>query len=146
MMLHLCGEAALVEFAIESRAVADLPRAALLRLALRASAFNTRAGLTGRLALKDGRFHQTLEGETDTILPLAARILADPRHESIRTIAFRALPARRFAGWAVEGFDFGDLDGALPDNLCFLPERPARRRAGVVPSVHGIGNGTVSSA
>jgi hypothetical protein len=132
MMLHLCGEAALVEFAIESRAVADLPRAALLRLAL--------------LALKDGRFHQTLEGETDTILPLAARILADPRHESIRTIAFRALPARRFAGWAVEGFDFGDLDGALPDNLCFLPERPARRRAGVVPSVHGIGNGTVSSA
>jgi hypothetical protein len=145
-MLHLCGDTALVEFAFESRAVIDLPEAALLRLALRASAFNARAGLTGRLALVDGRFHQTLEGETDTILPLAARILADPRHESIRTIAFRALPARRFVGWSVEGFDFAEFGGAVPDNLCFLPERSARRRAGVVPTVHGIGTGTVSSA
>lgn len=142
-MLHLCSGTDLVEFSFESRAVANLPDAVLLRLAHGSSAFNMRKRLTGRLALCDGRFHQSLEGPTDVLLPLAARILADPRHESIRTIAFHAIAARRFPGWAVEGFEFENGGTAFGDNLCFLTARSARRRASIPASVHSIGTGTI---
>jgi hypothetical protein len=143
VMLHLCSGTDLVEFSFESKAVANLPEAVLLRLARRSSAFNTRMGLTGRLALRDGRFHQSLEGRIDMLLPVAARILADPRHESIRTLAFRAVAARRFSGWEVEGFGFEKAGEAIGDNLCFLTARPPRRRAPMPASVHSIGTGTI---
>jgi hypothetical protein len=142
-MLHLCGGTDLVEFSFESKAVARLPEAVFLRLARRSTTFNKRMGLTGRLALRAGRFHQCLEGPTDMLLPLAARILADPRHESIRTLAFGAITARRFSGWAIEGFDFDQGDDASSGNLCLLPAQPVRRRAAVSASVHRIGTGTI---
>ena len=93
----------LLEFSFEST-VSDVPEAALQRLARRSAAFNVRMGLTGRLRLEDGRFIQSLEGRAAVLLPLAGRILADPRHGSIRVTAFGSIGARRFADWSAEGF------------------------------------------
>lgn len=116
----------LLEFSFEST-VSDLPEAALQRLARRSAAFNVRMGLTGRLRLEDGRFIQSLEGRAAVLLPLAGRILADPRHGSIRVTAFGSIGARRFADWSAEGFQWS-LAGSDSDNLHFLPSRPERRR------------------
>ena len=62
---------------------------------------------------------QVVEGRCADVLRLAARILADPRHGAIRILAFRALPARRYAAWTVSGFDLGAAPEAPP-----VPRRP----------------------
>ena len=119
----------LVEFAFESRAASDLPDAALLRLARQTWIFNARMGLSGEMRLQDGRFLQVVEGRCDIVQALAARILADPRHGSIRIGAFRRLERRRFSGWSLSGLDI-EMAGRAPDfaaaNLRFVSrtERP----------------------
>ena len=63
------------------------------------------------------------------MLPLAARILADRRHQAIRIAGFGAIDARRFGGWETVGFD---LDGS--DSLPFAaaPERLLRAAPSIV--------------
>jgi hypothetical protein len=119
----------LIEFAFESQVADDLRPASFARLARQSWSFNVRAGLTGELSLQDGRFVQVVEGRCATVLALAARILADPRHGAIRILAFRSLPGRRFAAWTVNGFDLG-VSPERPAhpaaaNLCFMPARVA---------------------
>jgi hypothetical protein len=104
-------KAPLVEFSYASRASADLPDAALLRLAQQAWSRNTRLGITGSLTFVDGMFEQVIEGRSDLILPLVSRILTDPRHEAIYIRGFRPIPARRFETWSATGFD---VDGEIP--------------------------------
>ena len=122
----------LVEFAFESQVADDLTAASFARLVRQSWSFNVRAGLTGELRLQDGRFVQTLEGRCATVLALAARILADPRHGAIRILAFRTLAARRFAGWTVSGFDLAETAEAplrpAAANLRFMPAGVAARR------------------
>jgi hypothetical protein len=142
-MLNLSGDRDLVEFSFESKAVGNLPNAVMLRLARRSSAYNTRMGLTGQLVLSEGRFTQSLEGPADTLLSLAARILADPRHEAIRTIAFRAIESRRFSQWRIEGFDIDGTGDSFGAAVRFMPPAPVRRGAANLASVHSIGTGTV---
>jgi hypothetical protein len=133
----------LVEFSFESAPAAELPAAVFLRLARQASAFNIRMGLTGRLRLQGGRFVQTIEGQCDVVLALAARILADHRHQAIRTIAFHAIAVRRFADWGVSGFapDAAEIAGA--ENLRLMPALAERRRMAIPASIHGLGAGIV---
>jgi hypothetical protein len=137
----MCGSGGsdLVEFSFESVAAAELPPAVFLRLARQASAFNMRTGLTGRLRLQGGRFVQTVEGRCDLVLSLAARILADPRHEAIRTTAFRAIAARRFADWGVSGFAHDAAEIAGAGNLRLMPAVAARRRLAIPASIHSLG-------
>jgi hypothetical protein len=124
----------LIEFAFESQVADDLTPASFARLVRKSWSFNVRTGLTGELRLQDGRFLQIIEGRCATVLELAARILSDPRHGAIRIVAFRALPARRFAAWTVSGFDLGGTpEGAVnptPANLRFMPTRVATRMLG----------------
>ena len=107
---------ALVEFSFTSRATGELPPAARLRIVRQAWHFNTRLGLTGELRFEHGCFRQVIEGSFEVILPLASRILTDPRHDDIAVRAFRSIAARRFATWTAVGFE--PLDFAMP---CISP-------------------------
>ena len=131
----------LIEFSFESLADPNLPGAALLRLARQVTAANVRAGLGGQMILEDGRFVQTVEGSARVVLPLAGRILADPRHRAIRVVFFGAIPARRFGNWSATGFPVAEVCAGEPvGNLCRMPERlDDRRTASAV--VLGIGAG-----
>lgn len=103
-------KAPLVEFSYASRASDELPNAALLRLAQQAWSHNTRLGVTGSLTFEDGAFRQVIEGPSDVILPLASRILTDPRHEAISILGFGPIKIRRFQNWSATGLDIcGDI-------------------------------------
>ena len=84
-----------------------------------------------------------VEGPCGVVLPLASRILADPRHTAIRITAFGPLETRRFASWSARGFDFIDdpEDRAHAENLRLLPvAQPgllARRAASPGAARHG---------
>ncbi len=137
------GDDDLVEFCFVSQVAPDLPAAVFLRLARQSWSFNTRMGLSGELRLQDGRFVEAIEGRCEVVQALAARILADPRHGSIRIAAFRRLAVRRHAGWTVSGFD---LAGPAADtvgraaNLQFIPDwrRPAAAMRAAVPGVGAL--------
>jgi hypothetical protein len=120
-MRGLGTNADLAGLSLDSSVAAGLPLAALQRLARHTLLVNPRLGLTGELRVERGRFALTLEGRADLLLPLAARILADPRHQAIRIAAFEAIAARAFVSWSVAGFDLeaaGSLRFAAP------PPRP----------------------
>lgn len=94
----------LVELCFRSVAAPGLPEIALDRLARYTHETNPRLGLTGELAMVDGRFDVVLEGRAEVLLPLAARILADRRHGAIDIRRIGAIGARRFETWRTEGF------------------------------------------
>ncbi|MFO1142793.1 MAG: BLUF domain-containing protein [Amaricoccus sp.] len=95
----------LIEFAFESRAADGVPLAALLRMAAECRRYNIQSSLTGELRLSGESFRYVAEGSCQTLLPLVARILADPRHGSIRITAFGRIGQRRFDSWTNIGFD-----------------------------------------
>jgi hypothetical protein len=137
------GASGLVEFSFESSAAAGLPAAVFLRLARQSSLHNIRIGLTGRLVFDGARFVAAIEGPCEAVLPLAARILADPRHFAIRTTAFQTLVARRYADWSVGGFDLEGAEGALAENLRPVPATLRRRRETSTASIHSLGSQAV---
>ena len=95
----------LIEIVFDSRVAPGVPLAALQRLARHCATANPAAGITGFLRLDGGRFSVELEGGAAVLLPLAARILGDPRHVAIRVHAFGAIAGRRHSEWRIEGFD-----------------------------------------
>ena len=82
-----------------------IPLAAILRVAEGCRRFNIQSGLTGELRLAGASFSYVAEGACQILLPLAARVLADPRHRSIRITAFGKIDRRRFDCWKAIGFD-----------------------------------------
>ena len=118
----------LVELAFVSRVAEGLPSSVFLRLARQSWSFNTRMGLTGSLVLEGGRFAQVVEGGCATVQALAARILADRRHDAIEVTAFGRLAARRHAGWTLIGFDF-EPPAVAPQPPPCLPFVPPSRLA-----------------
>lgn len=71
---------------------------AIFRVAVRN---NRRDGITGALALPDGKFVQAIEGTERVLNDLMARLEADDRHENITTLGEWPITARLFAGWAM---------------------------------------------
>lgn len=125
-MDDLTAEPDLLEFSFDS-AIADAPAAALQRLVRRSAAFNASMGLTGRLRREGERFFGVLEGRAAILLPLAGRILADPRHRAIRVTTLGALAARRFTDWAATGFEI-EVASVDASNLRFMPTPVEQRR------------------
>ena len=62
---------------------------------------NARDNITGALALPDGKFVQSLEGEEACLNRLMDRVRADVRHENIEVLGEWPIQARLFAGWAM---------------------------------------------
>jgi hypothetical protein len=127
----------LVELAFVSRVADGLPSSVFLRLARQSWSFNTRMGLTGELVLDGGRFAQVVEGGCAAVQALAARILADRRHEAIEIQAFGRIAARRHAGWTLVGFDFEPPLTALPPAPSLAVPPPSRL---VTAAVQGAGS------
>lgn len=69
---------------------------------------NARVGLTGMLLYKSSNFMQVIEGESDAVETLYARIAADSRHRNVLRISSGAIRARSFATWSM-GFQNLDI-------------------------------------
>jgi Sensors of blue-light using FAD len=110
----------LVELSFDSAVAPGLPYAVLQRLARHTLEVNPRLGLTGELRLERDRFVAVIEGRSEVVLPLAARILSDGRHAAIRLSAFGPIDGRRFDGWRVTGFGVDDAAVPAAANLRYL--------------------------
>jgi hypothetical protein len=62
---------------------------------------NRRDGITGTLALPDGKFVQAIEGMAEDIDRLMVRLRADSRHENLFVLGEWPITARLFPGWAM---------------------------------------------
>jgi hypothetical protein len=62
---------------------------------------NDRDGLTGALAVHEGRFIQVVEGRSDALNSLLARLKTDARHRDIRIIDRQPVAARQFGQWSM---------------------------------------------
>lgn len=72
---------------------------------------NRRDGITGALALPDGKFVQAIEGSAARLADLMARLRADSRHQNMTTLGEWPISARLFAGWAMARPDPTPLAG-----------------------------------
>ncbi len=105
------SDSALVEFSFVSRLADGLPVATLLRLQYQTIQFNHRNGLTGEMRIEGDVVRQVVEGCWSVVMPLAAHIITDRRHEAISIESFGAIAARRFDGWTVAGIGASLADG-----------------------------------
>ncbi len=62
---------------------------------------NRRDGITGCLALPDGKFVQVIEGARSIVDALMDRIRADVRHEVVTVLGEWPIQNRLFTGWAM---------------------------------------------
>jgi hypothetical protein len=85
--------------------------------------YNTLHGITGILTLHRGRFAQVLEGPETAVRQLMRRILADPRHHSIRIAADTPIVKRRYADWHMA---FRDPKAFITDQLDDMLEQTAQ--------------------
>jgi hypothetical protein len=69
-----------------SKAVPDLARPDIERLMFEARGLNAINGVRGILTYDDRGFLQAIEGTSDAIDDIVARILADPRHYAIEVL------------------------------------------------------------
>jgi Sensors of blue-light using FAD len=99
-----------------SSATVPMPKAASEALRQECADNDSHVGITGMLLYQHGNFLQVIEGSAAVIRDMFARIVADPRHTSIRTISDRMIPCREFDGQAV---GFKNLD-ALAEGTPFL--------------------------
>lgn len=126
-----------VIFAYRSALSDDVPAAVVHRICREAQAFNTRNGLTGFLEIDGRDVHQRIEGAWSVVMPLAARILTDPRHGAIAIEAFEPITARAHSEWRwrAAGSEPGDgKDLVEGDGLCLLPFVRRRAAAPVLPA------------
>ena len=99
-----------------STAVREFKAEELAELLRQARAANERLDLTGMLLYTEGSFFQVLEGETDVIDTLYAKLTADKRHEKMVKIIQEPIPRKSFSDWSM-GFsvisrqELGQIDG-----------------------------------
>ncbi len=62
---------------------------------------NRRLDVTGMLAQSDGHFAQVLEGRTDVMRTLLAKIATDPRHREMRSLLQDSIERRQFSRWSM---------------------------------------------
>lgn len=70
---------------------------------------NKRHNITGCLAQPDGHFVQVIEGESDKVGKLMARIAADARHEDVVQLDEWIIQARLFETWSMAQPDLTPL-------------------------------------
>ncbi len=75
---------------------------------------NGRAGITGLLLYRNGRFVQFLEGPEDDVRALYRRISADPRHGGIRLLVDGHPQSRTFQDWSMGYEPLATSDEPLP--------------------------------
>lgn len=63
---------------------------------------NRKNGLVGVLYFGDGCFFQCLEGETQAIDDLYAKLQNDPRHKDLKLLARKTIERRSFIDWSMK--------------------------------------------
>ena len=102
-----------------SRAISAFDETTLTALLHDARQSNQRAQITGLLLLYQDQFLQVLEGAEPELSELYERILADSRHQHVRTLAYGPIEGRLFPDWRM-GFAVAD-ERLLADVAGFLP-------------------------
>ena len=87
----------LIYVSIDTRGVTNPIRAADILAEARRN--NARDDITGVLTFTGGRFIQILEGATDRLEDLLARLAVDTRHSDLQILVRRDVPDRDFKGW-----------------------------------------------
>ena len=106
----------MIQLAYVSTATRLMSTESLTELLDQARLFNGDHDITGMLLYKDRSFLQVLEGEEDVLVPLYDRIRRDQRHEKVKTLYMRDVPARDFPNWTMgfknlNGVDVTQLEG-----------------------------------
>lgn len=65
---------------------------------------NERVGICGFLLFDHRRFYQVLEGPTESLDPLLARILRDRRHRDVEVLQRVPIDTPSFAGWSMASY------------------------------------------
>jgi hypothetical protein len=116
----------------------------LVPLLRKARQYNQQVNLSGLLVHTNGQFLQVLEGPEPALSNLFARIIDDPRHYDVHTLAYGPVAERAFADWrmayapANEAF-FERITGFLP--LATTPSLTAHPSAEVVQLLRGFMSG-----
>lgn len=84
-----------------SAATAPMDEQALVDLLEKSRNNNAAVGITGMLLYNDGSFFQVLEGPTEEVQRLAARIENDPRHDRMTVIIKEPIARRSFGAWTM---------------------------------------------
>jgi hypothetical protein len=79
----------------------NVSREDLLEILAKSREANAKAGITGMLLYKDGKFMQALEGEETAVRELYARISRDPRHLGVLTLVEGEREDRCFGDWSM---------------------------------------------
>lgn len=74
---------------------------------------NQERGITGFLCISGDIFIQVLEGGRDAISELFVKIANDPRHTSVRLLAYEEIPQRKFGGWSMGQVDLKKVNASL---------------------------------
>ena len=79
------------------------------RILLQAQTNNQRRDLTGMLAFNSKIFLQALEGSRDQINDLYAKLIRDPRHNTVTMLGYKEIEERHWASWSM-GFAAPNAD------------------------------------
>lgn len=97
------------------RAVDDIPD--ILRQAV---ARNGIEGITGLLYIEDDAFLQVIEGPSDSMSDLLARLYDDKRHRDLTILVDRPIAQREFGDWTMIYRDRRESIDAFDDRLRVL--------------------------
>jgi hypothetical protein len=89
----------------------------LSRLVNRASSNNRKLGISGILALSDGRFLQLLEGPSKFVNELYCKIVKDPRHHQVELISFEDNVHTEFTDWSMVLLELDKIDASAQSFL-----------------------------
>ena len=104
----------MIQLAYVSNAVHLMTETDLTDLLRQARAINEAHVITGMLLYKDRSFLQVLEGDSDAVHTLYARIVRDPRHEKVKTLYDEPIAKRDFQEWTM---GFRNLNGSDLESL-----------------------------
>lgn len=97
------------------RAADDIP--GILRQAV---ARNGIDGITGLLYTEEGAFLQAIEGPSDSMSDLLARLRNDDRHSALEILVDRPIEHREFGDWTMIHRDRRETTDAFDDRLRVL--------------------------
>lgn len=105
-----------LQIVYESQASESLTEADVLEILRKSQVCNNRAGISGLLVFKDGRFLQFIEGPPQEVKALYARITEDPRHRDLRLLNETGSDSLLMPTWAM-AYTSSDPSGGLGDNF-----------------------------
>jgi Sensors of blue-light using FAD len=103
----------LVRCLYASRAATGTGSAILDEILVQSRRNNPAKGITGMLCVSNDVFIQLLEGGRDEVCDLYNAIVRDPRHESVRLLAYDEISQRQFGNWTMGRVDLARVNPSV---------------------------------